>query len=192
MLEIIHRKIKLIKYTLDSNRDHIVNTYFYEDNTVLMKMLFELPLEEKAIYFSNVDKVYQASLDLKDAEFLCSTNSKYSKLANQEIKKQIIEEEKFECQVLCTTSVIDNGVNIKDESVKHIIVDYFDIDTIIQCLGRKRVLHEEDTINIYIRNRSIKSLRMSLSNFKTQIAQVKYLIDYGEKEFIDGQIIQYT
>ena len=180
----VHRKIKLIKYTLDSNRGHIVNTYFYEDNTVLMKMLFELPLEEKAMYFGNVDKVYQASLDLTDAEFLCSKSSKYSKLANQEIKKQIIENEKFECQVLCTTSVIDNGVNIKDECVKHIIIDYFDIDTIIQCLGRKRVLHENDTINIYIRNRSTKSLKTSLSNFKTQIAQVKYFVDFGEKEFI--------
>jgi len=180
----VHRKIKLIKYTIEGNTDHINDVYFYEDNEVLMKMLFELPLDEKAMYFGNVDKVYQASQDLTDAEFLCSTNSKSSKYSNIEIKDQIIENEKFDCQVLCTTSVIDNGVNIKDECVKHIIVDYFDIDTIIQCLGRKRVLYEEDTINIYIRNRSTKSLRMSLSNFKTQIAQVKYLIDYGEKEFI--------
>jgi len=180
----IHRKIKLIKYTLPSNRDHIANTYFYENDDVLMKLLFDLPAEEKAIYFGNVDKVYKTSQDLTDAEFLCSTNSRYSKLSNQEVKEQIIENEKFECQVLCTTSVIDNGVNIKDESLKYIIVDYFDIDTIIQCLGRKRVLHKEDTINIYIRNRSSKSLKMSLTNFKTKISQVKYLNDFGVDEFV--------
>lgn len=180
----VHRKIELIKYTMESKRDHIVNTYFYEDDSVLMKLLYELPTEEKAMYFGNVDKVYKASQDLTDAEFLCSTNSKYSRLANKEIKEQIIENAKFECQVLCTTSVIDNGVNIKDESLKHIIVDYFDIDTIIQCLGRKRVLHKDDTINIYIRNRSSKSLKMSLTNFKTRITQVKYLKDFGVDEFV--------
>ena len=179
-----YRGIKLIKYTLEKDREHIKNTYFYEDSDVLMKMLFELPIGEKAIYFGNVDKVYKASQDLNDAEFLCSTNSKFSKLSNEDIKYQIIENKKFECQVLCTTSVIDNDVNIKDESVKHVIVDYFDIETIIQCLGRKRVLHKDDKINIYIRNRSSKSLKMSLTNFNTQIAQVKYLKDFGVEEFV--------
>lgn len=181
----IHRKIKLIKYTMERRTDHIDNIYFYEDSNVLMKMLFELPQNEKAMYFGNVDKVYQASQDLGDAEFLCSTNSKFSKLSNKDIKTQIIENEMFECQVLCTTSVIDNGVNIKDESVKHMIVDYFDTDTIIQCIGRKRVLHKDDKINIYIRNRSSKSLKMSLTNFNLQIAQVKYLKDFGVEEFVN-------
>jgi len=180
----VYRKIKLIKYTIEGNTDHINDIYFYEDNEVLMKMLFELPLDEKAMYFGNVDKVYQASQDLTDAEFLCSTNSKSSKYSNIEIKDQIIENEKFDCQVLCTTSVIDNGVNIKDESVKHMIVDYFYTDTIIQCIGRKRILHENDKINIYIRNRSNRSLKMSLTNFNTQIAQVKYLKDFGVEEFV--------
>ena len=180
----IHRKIKLIKYTIEGNTDHINDVYFYENNDVLMKMLFELPMDEKAMYFGNVDKVYQASQDLSDAEFLCSTNSKFSKLSNQDIRGQIIENKMFDCQVLCTTSVIDNGVSIKDESVKHMIVDYFDTDTIIQCIGRKRILHKDDKINIYIRDRSSKSLKMSLTNFNTQIAQVKYLKDFGVEEFV--------
>jgi hypothetical protein len=102
----------------------------------------------------------------------------------KDVKEQIIENERFACKVLCTTSVIDNGVNIKDETLKHIIIDYFDIDTIVQCLGRKRLLHKDDKINIYIRNRSSKSLKMSLTNFNTQIAQVKYLTDYGVEEFV--------
>lgn len=32
--------------------------------------------------------------------------------------RQIVEEERFEAQVLITTSVLDNGVNIRDEVVK--------------------------------------------------------------------------
>lgn len=180
----VHRKIPLINYSIERNNNHINNVYFYENNDVLMKMLFELPPDEKAIYFGNADKVYQASQDLSDAEFLCSTNSRYSKSSNIDITDQIVESEKFECQVLCTTSVLDNGVSIKDEAVKHVIIDYFDIDTIIQCIGRKRVLYEGDKINIYIRNRSSKSLKMSLTNFNLQIAQVKYLKDYGVEEFV--------
>ena len=38
------------------------------------------------------------------------------------IKEQIIEREKFETQVLITTKVLDNGINIIDEQLKNIVI----------------------------------------------------------------------
>ena len=58
---------------------------------------------------------------------------------NSELKKYIIENERFECKVLITTSVLDNGVNIKDDDVTNIIIDSFDKVTFIQEIGRIRI-----------------------------------------------------
>lgn len=50
-----------------------------------------------------------------------------------------------------TTTVLDNGVNVKDASVKHIITDLTDDISIIQCVGRKRVLSDTDRVTLYFR-----------------------------------------
>ena len=53
---------------------------------------------------------------------------------------KIIDEQKFDCDYLISTSVLDNGVSIKDETVKGIIVyDIFDRIEILQMIGRVRV-----------------------------------------------------
>lgn len=48
-----------------------------------------------------------------------------------------------------TTPVLDNGINIKDEQVKHVFIELYDLTEFIQCLGRKRRIDEEDTITLY-------------------------------------------
>ena len=36
---------------------------------------------------------------------------------------EIVQNERFECRMLFTTKVLDNGVNLKDKAIKHIIVE---------------------------------------------------------------------
>ena len=67
-----------------------------------------------------------------------------------EIYKQIIEEEKFSVRVLISTSVLDNGVNLKDSSIKHVVIDMLDQAEFTQMLGRVRMLGD-DKLNLYIR-----------------------------------------
>lgn len=55
-----------------------------------------------------------------------------------EVWQQIVEREQFVGQVLITTSVLDNGVNIRDDAVKHIVIASDDRTEIIQSIGRKR------------------------------------------------------
>lgn len=37
--------------------------------------------------------------------------------------KQIVQTERFECRMLFTTKVLDNGVNLKDKAIKHIFIE---------------------------------------------------------------------
>ena len=72
-----------------------------------------------------------------------------------------MENEKFSPQVLISTSVLDNGINIKDRTVKNVVVDVFDKTEMIQMLGRIRV-EQGQTINLYLRNYSVEDIRKFL------------------------------
>jgi len=182
----VNRKQELIVYSMKRTNEYIENVCFYEDDKALMKMLLELPPDEKVMYFCGAEKAYQASNDLFDkAEFICSKHNRtYKKYSNEIIQEQIITEKKFDCQVLCTTSVLDCGVSIEDVSLKHMIVDYFDLDTLIQCLGRKRVMHQNDKITVYIKNRGKQSLKLTLNKFNGKLNKANYLVEYGGLEYV--------
>lgn len=177
----------VIKYEMEQDYNYIDNFYFYNNDKVIQKLLSELPNNEKAIYFTSAEKAYNASKILKNnSSFICSNNkTKYSPYSNNETKQQIIDNEKFDCQVLCSTSVLDNGINIKDEAVKHIIIDYFDLDIVQQCFGRKRILNENDRVNIYIKNRKNKSLNGTKQRILKMLEQPEYLKEYGSIAFVD-------
>lgn len=90
---------------------------------------------------------------------------------NEELKNKIIECEEFDCKVLITTPVLDNGVNIKDEYLRNIIIEVFNPITFIQSVGRKRIsLDIKDKINLYIPIRNA-------SNFNIKINQLQGEID---------------
>lgn len=71
--------------------------------------------------------------------------------------------------MLVSTKCIDNGVDFKDRKLKHIICDIFDIESAIQCLGRKRVLDENDTCTFYIRDYKPYELNIFYRNVQDQL-----------------------
>lgn len=62
--------------------------------------------------------------------------------------KKIIDEEKFNVRVLITTSVLENGINIKDPEVRHIAIMAEERCQFMQMLGRVRRI-PEIAINVY-------------------------------------------
>lgn len=67
-----------------------------------------------------------------DAVFI-SADSKGSDTWNQ-----LLDEERLPCRVLITTSVLDCGVNIHDEDLKHVVIPFEDRTMFMQTLGRVR------------------------------------------------------
>lgn len=64
--------------------------------------------------------------------------------------KNVCERGCFEAQILVCTSVLDCGVSIHDDRLKHIIVETTDKTEFLQMVGRKR-LKPAEKLNVYIR-----------------------------------------
>lgn len=162
------KHLDIIKYEIESDYSYIDKLYYYENDDVILKLLNELPENEKAIYFTKAKTSYDFSKQIEDSAFICSKhNGTYRRYINEEEKQNIIENEIFNSKILFTTIALDNGVNIKDTQLKHIIIDTFDLDTIQQCLGRKRIANSDEKVKVYIKNWNNKKLngkKTSLNN----------------------------
>lgn len=67
---------------------------------------------------------------------------------NSKLWKQLVEDSSFEERVLIVTKVLDNGANIEDEAVKHIVLPFCTRVDLIQMLGRKRMIENQE-ISVY-------------------------------------------
>lgn len=172
-------------YTIKSNYLYIEGIYTYKNQDVIEQMLKSLPKDEKAIYFSkSVEKAFDVAQELSDASFVCSYgNGKYSRHIDKHELNNIQRNERFECQVLCCTTALDNGINIIDEQVKHIIVDVLDIDTVIQCIGRKRIEHPDEQVKLYLREVDMRYANTIYNSVTKDLEQASYLLHQGEKAF---------
>lgn len=78
-----------------------------------------------------------------------------SKSSNEQQKffYDIVNERKFNCNILIATTVFDNGISIEDESVTNVAIDLFDETTTKQCAGRIRIdpkVENKPNINYYV------------------------------------------
>lgn len=90
----------------------------------------------------------------------------------------------FDNRLLITTKVLDNGVDFKDRTVKHIICDIFDLESAIQCLGRKRIIDENDTCTFYVRDYQSYELNLFHKKVVEQLKPV-LLLKNDREEWIN-------
>lgn len=170
-------------YEIDTEYDYITQIYRYSKFETIIKMLNTLPKGEKAMFFTSAEKAYNPSKQVYDASFICSESNSRRRSINKKELKSIQEQSRFDSRVLCTTIALDNGINIIDEQVKHIVVDILDLDTVIQCIGRKRVLSADDTITLYVADKKANSIRTYFNKVCKDLEQPIFLRDHSEKEF---------
>lgn len=108
--------------------------------------------------------------------YAVSANSK-----NDEIYKLIVQEEKLVkgIQVLITTSVLDNGVNLT--GIDHIVVSDMSKVKCLQMVGRARKSGDNDSKTLYIRRFDKKYVEDRICSFKEQRkAYHNYDLAYGD------------
>jgi hypothetical protein len=180
--------VKIKNYSLPQDFSFINNlTFFYFDNDMEELLRESIYKEEKAIAFiQSAGKAHEIYKIFKDcALFNCSKgNEKYYRYVDADRINEMLGRERFEESLLITTTCFDAGVNIKDEGVKNIIIDVKDVNSLIQCIGRRRILHDNDKINIYIKAKSNRELGGFIASTKQRIAMADYLSIYGTGEFI--------
>ena len=185
-----YMKMPMTKYTIDSDYKHISSLNFCNKNETVKDIISDVLKNkegEKIIYFcNNKELAYDTYKDFKkDAMFVCSkADPKYSGKMDEEKIKYLVKEEKFADKLLIGTTSIDNGINIIDRAVKHIIINVEDCDSLIQCLGRKRIIDKDDTITLYIMNHSNNKFSGRLNQANRKIERIRYLRDKGYKEYI--------
>lgn len=125
--------------------------------------------------------------------YVANIIKRFSRYIDNDERNNIINNQQFSCRVLCATTALDNGVNIKDDAVKHIILDVVTPVSTLQCMGRKR-LKENETVNIYIREldgRIIWGLNKSASDAiqpaidYQRMSTSKFAVKYSKKAIGD-------
>jgi hypothetical protein len=175
-------------YNIPKDYSYIKNIFFYDRNSKISKdsidiIIDNIPKDEKLLYFgSNVDDIYKLSTQFEDATFICSDGNKLASMSDKNTMLEIEQNAMFSKRMLFATKVLDNGVNIKDKKLKHIIIDTFDSISFIQTLGRKRSISYDDEINLYIKNYHKGQIHYILDGIENKI---KVMEDFTKMVLID-------
>lgn len=110
-------------------------------------------------------------------EFICSDDKRRT------TTKTIEKTSKFTQKILIATKVLDNGINIKDSDVKHIVLPFSHRVDFIQMLGRKRV-EENETVNLYIQYLKDSKIEFRSNKYKnlsyvcSKVEQIRDSLDF--------------
>lgn len=145
-------------YHMPQNYEHVEEFRFYQkkDLLSLLDELLEKENGEKALVFCNsakrlkeIHKYYQNTPWKDDIQFMCSQYNTDKEL-HRFCRTDIIQNNSFKCRILVTTSVLDNGIDLKDRKLRYIFTEIIDADKMQQSIGRKRSLGEDDSCIVYI------------------------------------------
>lgn len=182
------------QYVIPKDYSYVKELVFFEkDNLIgIIDDILE-NTNEKIIYFCNsieraksMYKKYKEIAHIKASKWTKDGELKELMLDDINcIKPRLIEGEQnitFEKRLLITTKALDNGINIIDREIKHIISDILDVDSMQQCLGRKRPMDAKDTCNFYLRNYLKNELVLFRNNINKELIPAQ-LFKNNRKEY---------
>lgn len=163
---------EILYYNFKCNYKYINSMKYFEYKDEIINAIKSDRTPNKWIVFVTSKRMgKEVCNELGDAAVFVDADSKKSTERDGDIYMELVEKEKFSAKVLIATSVIDNGINIKDESVKNIVIFTYDKTEFIQMLGRKRI-EEGENITLYICSRDSKSIGGTLHQVNQKIAAI--------------------
>lgn len=147
-------------YTAPKSFDYITNIYFFKQIqlTQLIDRILRTEPDSKLLVYVNTSEQMSDLYDiygLNFSDYLCSKTTRdklLKKICNLRSGTPTV---KISKRILFTTKTLDVGINIRDRHLKHIICEIPDINTMIQCFGRKRPIDSTDTCTFYIEDKTI-------------------------------------
>lgn len=135
-----------------------VNLNYYDTPGELVNVILGSNKKEKWLVFVNscnegrsmkeeIKSAFKKNDDLRTVEFVSSKPAESKAL--EYVVDEIANEENLPVSILITTSVLDNGVTIKDSRLKNVAIAAFDECEFKQMLGRRRI-NEGDEIQLYV------------------------------------------
>ena len=149
---------KLICYRMKPNYDKITFQFFREWETVCdcIAQTFE---EEKWIVFVLNEGEKDVIRRLLIQKKVKTKEIAYVDAERKESKsyQDIIRKDKFDAQVLISTIVLDNGINLVDPKLRNVVIQSYDQISMVQMAGRKR--RDRLMTKVYIKVPSCDELR---------------------------------
>jgi hypothetical protein len=143
----IGKRPTIHKYSTGTDYSYLNVKYFKDPSDIITTIHNDDSADKWLIFVTSIDegmRLHQALGDDK-ASFIHSKTSQSPEL------EKLIQESKFSKKVLVATKVLDNGISIHDEQLRHIVVQAWDKTTFLQELGRKRVnINNAQKVNLYI------------------------------------------
>lgn len=192
-----------IDYEVPTDFNFIKKLEFYNEPSTLDNYIRDiLNANEKAVFFfySAKDAFNMYEKYIKHSILNCGESNEHYKyvdklmiddmLLNEGFDK-VNDEGKYDStkgkSLLFTTSVMDAGVNLVMDNLKHIIINgIIDTGSLIQCIGRKRLQGEKDYINLYVKNIDNQRLGGLEIQAKNRLKLADDFIVYGQKQLVDN------
>lgn len=164
-------------YSIKQRYTHIDKVFMYDkaDLTKIIDYILEYYPDEKILVFvgsiNRLDEMYSVYGD--EADYLCSRNRKvpyvnYDCICNKQFSKRI----------LFTTKALDNGIDIIDTDLCHIITEMFDLESTLQAIGRKRPVDMLDECRLYFRRYDGRTIAQYIKKIEKELYPVQeYLKD---------------
>lgn len=173
-----------IKYYLGSfNYNYIKEIYVYDSIKSLSQFIISKFVKgEKWLIFletiNNGNKLKEFIKDKREDIVVEAVSSESRD--KSDAYKEIITKEKLpeNIDILISTAVLDNGVNLNDSSIKNIVIDTLNKEEFLQMLGRKRVKNRAgevaEEINLYIKNYSDEELKENIKKKVIKLLDILY------------------
>lgn len=182
---------------------YIRKSYDYVNKFVFFKHKNDIELIIENILENTNDKIvfFTHSLDLGlkvydkfryVSTFYCSDNAKSIeaiKIRNKTLHK--LEGNTFNSRLLITTTAMDNGINLIDRDIKHVMCSMWQVNQLEQCIGRKRIIDNNDSCSFYFYERNIgmfnKSYRYEYDKlYPLTVRKIKGMIDNLQLDHMTG------
>lgn len=179
--------VPYVGYVLEREKTQINSLNFFWNELQLDSLAERIISDgEKGIFFiQSAEKARDLYLKYKDKGlYLCSLhNEKFKKYIDETLIDDLLKNENFDCSLLITTLALDSGVTLKDRSITTIITDVTDPVSIIQCVGRKRFIDENDQLNVYILARTNQQINGMLRKQRERMNIVHYFLKFGPAKY---------
>ncbi len=177
------QRIMFTQYCFSGDYTHVRNLNFFWDEIQLTRLAKDIIASgQRGVFFiQSAERAYRLYEQFKDnGMYLCSVhNKKYKSYMDNSLVEKLLLEEKFDCSLLFSTTALDTGANIRDECLTNIIIDVTDPTRVIQCIGRKRFISENDYLDLYIRGRSNKQIGGLIRKLEETVKIVKKFDEQG-------------
>ena len=170
-------------YSIPQTYENVESVYFYEKKQitrVIDNILVNDPDSKILVFVNSIKRLKEMYCNYGDkANYMCSRYNYEAKTLTW-IDYDCVQNCQYEKRILFCTKAMDNGIDLKDASIKHVFCEIIDIDSAIQAIGRKRPENEDDTYNLYFLKYNNRAIAKFKQNEETDLLPVIKLMSDKE------------